>query len=180
MCIRDRDKLIAFFPIFFFFVFLFILLRSSCAFTIYSSHMPTHVLNKMCLLWTAMLSWCVLRYSVSTWHIQNRHSWNLITILIIYMKKFLHFDWLRAVQFYIFSKQCRKELIQCKKRKQTKHCDWLMMKETHRWPFKYFVFKSSASPGWRKWRRNLSLIAWCACVSSAKPSLNFFMYIISK
>ena len=37
-----------------------------------------------------------------------------ITILIIYMKKFLHFDWLRAVQFFFF-KQCRKELIHAKR-----------------------------------------------------------------
>jgi len=37
------------------------------------------------------------------------------------MKKFLHSDWLRAVQFFL--KQCRKELIQCKTRKQTKHSD---------------------------------------------------------
>ena len=67
--------------------------------------------------------------------------------LIIYMKKILHSDWLRAVQF--FFKQCRKELIQCKKRKQTKHSDWSMIRETHRWPIKSFVFKSSARPGWR-------------------------------
>ena len=45
------------------------------------------------------------------------------------MKKFLHFDWLRAVQFFL--KQCRKELIQCKKGKETKHSDWSMIKETH-------------------------------------------------
>ena len=71
------------------------------------------------------------------------------TKLIIYMKKFLPSDWLRAVQFFFFFKQCRKELIQCKKRKQTKHSDWLMIKETHRWPIKSFVFKSSTRPGWR-------------------------------
>ena len=41
------------------------------------------------------------------------------------MKKFLHSDWLRAVQF--FFKQCRKELIQRKKREQTKHSDWSMI-----------------------------------------------------
>ena len=45
------------------------------------------------------------------------------------MKKFLPFDWLRAVQFF-FRKQCRKELIQCKMKKQTKHSDWSMIKET--------------------------------------------------
>ena len=37
-----------------------------------------------------------------------------ILYLIIYMKKFLHSDRLRAVQFFL--KQCRKVLIQCKKR----------------------------------------------------------------
>ena len=30
----------------------------------------------------------------------------------------------------VFFKQCRKELIQCKKRKQTKHSDWSMIRET--------------------------------------------------
>ena len=45
----------------------------------------------------------------------------------MYMKKFLHFDWLRSVQFFL--KQRRKELIQCKKRKQTKHSDWSMIKK---------------------------------------------------
>ena len=63
----------------------------------------------------------------------------------------------------VFFKQCRKELIQCKKRKQTKYSDWAMIKETHRWPIKSFVFKSSARPGWR----NFSLIAWYACVLHA-------------
>ena len=33
-------------------------------------------------------------------------------------------------------------LIQCKKRKQTKHSDWSMIKETHRRPIKSFAFKS--------------------------------------
>jgi len=60
------------------------------------------------------------------------------TFLIIYMKKFLHSDWLRA-----------ENLIQCKKRKQAKHSDWSMIKETQRWPIKSFAFKSSARPGWR-------------------------------
>jgi len=60
------------------------------------------------------------------------------------MKKSLHFDWLRAVQFFL--KQCRKELNQCKKRKQTKHSDWSMIKETHRWPIKSFVFKIKRTP----------------------------------
>ena len=46
-----------------------LLLWSSCAFTIYSNHMRTHRLNKTCLEWSAMLSWCVLRYPVSTWHL---------------------------------------------------------------------------------------------------------------
>ena len=79
--------------------------------------------------------------------------YQLVWSLVIYMKKFLHSDWLRAVQF--FFKQCRKELIQCKKRKQTKHSDWSMIKETDRWPIKSFAFKSNARPGWR----NFSLIA---------------------
>ena len=46
---------------------------------------------------------------------------HLILLITIYMKKFLQSDWLRAVQFLL--KQCRKELIQCKKRKKTKHSD---------------------------------------------------------
>ena len=72
-----------------------------------------------------------------------------ISLLVIYMKKILHIDWLRAVQFF-FRKQWRKELIQCKKNKQTKHSDWSMIKKkTYRWPIKSFVFKSSACLGWR-------------------------------
>ena len=43
----------------------------------------------------------------------------------------------------VFLKQCSKELIQCKKRKQTKHSNWSMIKETQRWPIKSFAFKSS-------------------------------------
>jgi len=71
------------------------------------------------------------------------------------MKKFLHSDWLRTVQFFFKTGQ-KKELIQCKKRKQTKHSDWSMIKETQRWPIKSFAFKSSARlAGWR----NFSLIA---------------------
>ena len=104
--------------------------------------------------------------------------YQFVWYLIIYMKPFLHSDWLRAVQFFL--KQCRKELIQSKTRKQTKHSDWSMISETHRWPIKSFVFKSSARPGWRNWWRNFSLIAWYAFVSSAQPSRNFFMYISNK
>ena len=63
------------------------------------------------------------------------------------MENFLHSDWLRAVQFLL--KQRRKELIQCKKRKQTKHSDWSMIKETHRWQIKSFAFKSSTRRGCR-------------------------------
>ena len=40
----------------------------------------------------------------------------LITLLIIYMKKFLHFDWLRAVQF-LGNTQCQKKEIQYQKKK---------------------------------------------------------------
>ena len=47
-------------------------------------------------------------------------------------------------------------LIQYKKRKQTKDSDWSMIRETHRWPIKFFVFKSSAHPGWRNWWRKTS------------------------
>ena len=83
----------------------------------------------------------------------------LLPILIIYVKTFLYFDWLRAVQFFFFRKQRRKELIQCKKKKQTKHSDCSMIKETHIWSIKSFVFKSNARPGWRNWWRNFSLIA---------------------
>ena len=110
--------------------------------------------------------------------LQGKHdSYQLALYLIIYMKKFLHFDWLRAVQF--FSKTVQKKLIQCKKKKQTKHSGWSMIKETYRWPIKSFVFKSSARPGWHNWWRNFSLIAWYTCVSSVLPFQNFFMYIIN-
>ena len=81
-------------------------------------------------------------------HIEVLYYWVMLalSIIIIYLKKFIHSDWLRAVQF-VFLKQCRKELTQCKKRKQTKHSDWSMIRETHTWPIKSFVFKSSARPG---------------------------------
>ena len=78
--------------------------------------------------------------------VQTTQIDNQISSITIYMKNFLHSDWLRAVQF--FFKQCRKDLIQCKNWKQTKHSDWLMIKETQRWPIKSFAFKSSARPGW--------------------------------
>ena len=58
--------------------------------------------------------------------------------------------WLVKSSAVLF-KQWRKELIQCKKRKQTTHSDWSMIKETHTWLIKSFVFKSSARPGWRNW-----------------------------
>ena len=58
------------------------------------------------------------------------------------MKKFIHSDWLRAVQFFL--KHRRKELIQCKKRKQTKHSDRSMIKETHRWPIKSSLLSNHA------------------------------------
>ena len=75
-----------------------------------------------------------------------------ILSLIIYMKKFLHSDWLRAVQF--FFKQCRKDLIQCKQRKQTKHSDWSMIKETHM-ANQIFCFQIKRTP----WMEQFSLIA---------------------
>ena len=99
-----------------------------------------------------------------------KFNYQLVWYLIIYMKKFLHFDWLKSSALF-FPKQCRKELIQCKKKKQTMYSDWSMIKETNRWPIKSFVFKSSARPRWR----NFSLIAWYACVPSVQPSRNFFI-----
>ena len=117
--------------------------------------------NQGIIFWEWILFCFVLFFGVHSFSRIERN----ISDLIIYMKKFLHSDWLRAVQ--LFLKQCRKELIQCKKKKQTKHSDWSMIRETHRWPIKSFAFKSSACPGWRNWWRNFSLIAWYACVSSA-------------
>ena len=97
-------------------------------------------------------------------------SFHCLALLITYMKKCLNSDWLRAVQFFFKTVQ----LIQCKKRKQTKYSDWSMIRETYRWPIKSFVFKSSARPG------NFSLIAWYACVPSAQPSWNFsYILLIS-
>ena len=58
------------------------------------------------------------------------------------MKKFLHSDWLRAVQFFLtVQKTVQKE-------ETNQASDWSMIKETHRWPIKSFAFKSSARPGW--------------------------------
>ena len=96
---------------------------------------------------------------------------HLILLITIYMKKFLQSDWLRAVQFLL--KQCRKELIQCKKRKKTKHSDWSMIKETHRWPMKSFAFKSSARPRWRNGWRTFSWLR-----DTPALSRKIFIYII--
>ena len=68
------------------------------------------------------------------------------------MRKFLHSGLLREVQFFLKTVQKRVNSVQ--KRKQTKHSDWSMIKETQRWPIKSFAFKSSARPGWR----NFSMI----------------------
>ena len=78
---------------------------------------------------------CPLKYVVlcmsplntsATWHTVYYQESNFLkkTLFVLFGVKLrillhLHSDWLRAVQ--IFFKQCRKELIQCKKRKQTKH-----------------------------------------------------------
>ena len=55
---------------------------------------------------------------------ENKHAWDRtgleqntepvhgLSVLIIYMKKFLHFDWLRAVQF--LGNTVPKKEIQCK------------------------------------------------------------------
>ena len=59
--------------------------------------------------------------------------------------------WLVKSSAVFFLKQCRKELIQCKKRKQTKHSDWLMIKETHlRWPIKS-CFEIKRMPWMAQW-----------------------------
>ena len=74
------------------------------------------------------------------------------------MKKFLHSDCLRAVQFFFvfffLTVQKRVNLVQKGETNQA-YSDWSMIKETHRWSIKSFAFKSSAGPGWR----NFSLIA---------------------
>ena len=106
-----------------------------------------------------------------------KFNYQLVWYLIIYMKKFLHFDWLKSSALF-FPKQCRKELIQCKKKKQTMYSDWSMIKETNRWPIKSFVFKSSARPGWRNWSRNFFLIAWYTCVSSVLPFGNLLCILL--
>ena len=87
------------------------------------------------------------------------------------MKKFLHCECLRALQFF---------LKQRTKRKQTKHSDWLVIKETYRWPIKSFVFLNQphaldgAIDGvifpWLRDTRAFSVL----------PFRNFFIYIISK
>ena len=68
-----------------------------------------------------------------------------ISLLVIYLKKFLHIDWLRAVQFF-FRKQWRKELIQCKKNKQTKHSDWSMIKKKLTLANQIFCFQIKRMP----------------------------------
>ena len=96
---------------------------------------------------------------------RERHKFAFLTTNNIHEK--ISPFWLVKSSVVFFLKRCRKELIQCKKRRQTKYSDWAMIKETHRWPIKSFVFKSSARPGWRNWWRNFFLIAWYACVLHA-------------
>jgi len=67
----------------------------------------------------------------------------------------------------VFFLTVQKRVNSVQKRWQTKHSDWSLIKETHRWPIKSFAFKSSACPGWRNWWHNFSFIAWYTCVSSA-------------
>jgi len=51
-------------------------------------------------------------------------SFACVYSLIIYMKKFLHSDWLRAVRAFFLNS--------AEKRKQTKPSGWSMIKETQR------------------------------------------------
>ena len=44
------------------------------------------------------------------WTDQPRVAWSLVTVLIIYMKKFLHPDWLREVQFLFLIKTKQKQV----------------------------------------------------------------------
>ena len=100
-----------------------------------------------------------------------------VSFQITYMKKWLHSDWLRAVQF--FFKQYRKEFIQCKKRKQSKHSDWLMIKETQM-ANQIFCFQIKHTP----WMAQLMaqffpdyvIPVRLFCLTISK----FFMYIIKK
>ena len=71
-------------------------------------------------------------------------------------------------------------LIQCKKRKQTKHSDWSMIKETLRWPIKSFAFKSNAALD----GAIIDDVIFPDCMIGKRfYSLNmkiFFMYIVNK
>ena len=69
-------------------------------------------------------------------------------------------------------------LIQYKNRKKTKHSDWSMIRETHRWPIKSFVFKSSARPGWRNWTRAFLLLNHLAIFSYILLISNHMIFLL--
>ena len=116
--------------------------------------------------------------SFGTFQKQAPDCYQLAWYLIKHMKKFLHFDWLRALQF--FSKTVQKRVNSVQK-EETNQAFWLVNDQRNlQMAIKSFVFKSSARPGWRNWWRNISLIAWYTCVSSVLPFRNFFMHIINK
>ena len=80
---------------------------------------------------------------------QGAHTSSVsVYVLIIHMKKLLDSDWLRTVQFSL--KQCRKEVIGCKKGNKA---NILIGQWTKKFtvPIKSFVFKSKAHPGWHNY-----------------------------
>ena len=112
-----------------------------------------------------------------------------ITVLtdIIYMKKFLHADWLRA-SMSINPKQCKNlNFFYCRKTKLVQSWNWVQKLEIKLINRKIakekltdgksnlLFSKSRARPGWHNSWRNFYLIAWYASVYSAQPSGNFFI-----
>ena len=100
--------------------------------------------------------------------------------IIIYMKKFLHFDSLRAVQF--FSKTVQKRVNSVQK-EETNLAFWLVNDQRNlQMANQIFCFQIKCTPWMTQywWRNYCSLIAWYTCFSSVLPFLKFVMYFINK
>ena len=91
------------------------------------------------------------------------------------MKKFLHSDWLRAVQFFFF-KTVQKRVNSMQK-EETNQAFWLVNdKRNSQTANQIFCFQIMRTP----WMAQSMAQFFPDCIPSAQPSGNFFIYIINK
>ena len=104
----------------------------------------------------------------------NSFKYLLIFHLIIYMKKFLYFDWLRAVQF--FSKTVQKRVNSVEK-EETNQAFWLV--NDHRslqMANQIFCFQINRTPWMAQFFPDCVINVRFFCFTISK----FFMYIINR